>query len=55
MPSMGETGRTDLERRDFLDMAEASRRAAAEYEGVPYWVNKHAGRTAYECPALWTT
>jgi hypothetical protein len=31
--------RTDLERRDFLDMAEASRRAAAEYEGVPDWVN----------------
>ena len=31
--------RTDLERRDFLDLAKVSRRAAAEYEGAPDWVN----------------
>ena len=34
--------RTDLERRDFLDMAKVSRRAAAEYEGVPDWSNNGA-------------
>ena len=32
--------RTDLERRDFLDMAQVSMRAAAEYEGAPSWVSK---------------
>ena len=34
--------RTELERRDFLDMAEASMRAAAEYGGVPSWVGTPA-------------
>ena len=34
--------RTELERRDFLDMASASMRAAAEYEHVPSWVGKAA-------------
>ena len=34
--------RTELERRDFLDMAEASMRAAAEYGGVPSWVGQPA-------------
>jgi hypothetical protein len=37
--------RTELERRDFIDMAEASMRAAAEHEGVPSWVGKPSAET----------
>jgi len=36
--------RTELERRDFLDMAQASLRAASEYEGVPAWTDKPTTR-----------
>jgi len=34
--------RTELERDDFLDMAQASTRAAAEYDGVPDWAASDA-------------
>jgi hypothetical protein len=33
---------TELERRDFLDMAQISMRAAAEHDGVPDWVGNPA-------------
>ena len=35
---------TDLEHRDFLDMAKASLRAVYEYEGVPAWTDKPTAR-----------
>ena len=43
---------TELERRDFLDMAQVSMRAAAEHDGVPDWVGNPAAfsRTS---PAYW--
>jgi hypothetical protein len=37
--------RTEVERRDFLYMASASRRAADEYEGVPSWVREPVARS----------
>jgi hypothetical protein len=43
--------RTDLERRDFLDMAKVGRRAAAEYEGVPDWSNNGARDTSTRVPS----
>ena len=44
--------RTELERRDFLEMAEASMRAAAEYGGVPSWVGQPAASPEDNRPGI---